>query len=224
MAGDRAKLYDRLTANITDAERLEILLENAFPRADCAGIAAALLRRFPGMNAVLSCTAEELTAADGIPADMAAYLVCVGRCLQGEEEERTAYIPDSTAFERYIAARLGREESECGELLVTDNAGRIARTYRFTSDSISFVKPDFGQLFKLLVKVRSGKAYLGHNHINLPPLPSAADDRFTLAVKELAEKCGVKFADHIIVNNLGETFSYAKSGRLAALARNPDAP
>ena len=58
---------------------------------------------------------------------------------------------------------------------------------------------DAGAIFREALKVGAEEIIVAHNHPSGNPTPSKADITVTAELKELAERLGVVFLDHIIV-------------------------
>ena len=58
---------------------------------------------------------------------------------------------------------------------------------------------DAGAIFREALKVGAEEIIVAHNHTSGNPTPSKADITVTAELKELAERLGVVFLDHIIV-------------------------
>ena len=82
--GHRRRLMEKLRRgdNLFEHELLEILLFNAYPRANVNPVAHALLQRFASINEVISADVDELMLVEGVGENAALYLKCVGECMR----------------------------------------------------------------------------------------------------------------------------------------------
>lgn len=212
----RRQLIERLDGGrLFEKDRLEILLDNAFPSADNAPVAERLLRCFPCIDAVLSAGEEELAAVEGLGRRYADYLICVGKCLRRQTEEAT--IESGEQFTALCRATFFGKDSELGAFFLVNKHGRVIKSEFFTSSSADFVRLEASEVFRLFSLYDCHGIYIAHNHVFGAAYPSAADDEMTGKLKSIAEKCGVKLIDHVIINSRGESFSYAQTGRLKKL-------
>lgn len=221
MADRRKGLLKRAAEAMTEKARLEILLENAFPDENCALLAERIAACFPSLYSVLTARPEELYAVEGMPACVADYLVCVGRCRRGKtfmSADAPKRIADRKTFGAFALNRLKDMDSECAIIVLVNRSGKVLSCGTFSSSSIQFVKMRPGKILELMSGINFSGAYLAHNHVNVPAAPSAQDNEFTAAMTEMTRKCSARLIDHVIVNNGGECFSYADSGRLAEIA------
>lgn len=215
---DRLQLFKKSKSAATERQRLEILLANLLPENAAAAAAERLAECFPSLDALLTAPAAEVLAVEGVPRRAAQYLICIGRCRQ-VADNFCGNAPPLTreGFAQFAAQRLKGRDNECGEIFLVGRSGKILKSRPFTSANIQFVRLNAADLFTLISDIDCRGAYLAHNHINCPALPSAEDDEFTRKLKAVCAKCGIRLFDHAIVNNFGEHFSYALSGRLEKL-------
>lgn len=209
----RRQLIERLDGGrLFERDRLEILLDNAFPSADNAPVAEKLLRCFPCIDAVLAASEEELAAVEGLGRRYTDYLICVGKCCRRQVAEQT--IENSGQFIELMRKNFLGKDSEQGAFYLVNKHGKVVKSEFFTSSSVDFVRLKASEVFRLFSLYDCYGIYIAHNHVFGAAYPSAADDEMTNKLKRIARKCGVKLIDHAIINSRGESFSYAQSGRL----------
>lgn len=231
--GHRSRMRSKLFAHgqrIFDTyELLEMLLYQVIPYRDTNPIAKRLLHTFDDLDGVLSATAEELAACDGIGAYASEFISEVGR------------------LSHIIGAELLSEDAP--ELSGYDDIGRYITDYfKDSSDKrVIALYFDSGMHLKCLKKLydleyESGgvkpKAFIdgaiecsasvvitAHNHPYGPFYPTQGDRATNEAVTSALTRSGIVHAEHYIVcgdqyagMGMLENFS-AKFSQMPALSR-----
>ena len=70
------------------------------------------------------------------------------------------------------------------------------------------------EVFRRAIMEGSAAIICGHNHPGGDLTPSQADIRTTDQLKEGGKLLGIRFLDHIIINNEGEHFSFQEAGMM----------
>lgn len=206
-----------LQGNLTECERLTLLLGNAYGGRDMSQTARALLATFPGVNDVLNANVAELTEVPGVSTGVAEYLIAVGAALKKIRLEECYSIDGEQAFLRVSANRLRDKENEFAEFYLADKKGKVFDVRTFTSGDADRVEMSTDELLKIFTSGGAKGVYFAHNHVNGGARPSHADDGITIRMILIAEICGTEFFDHAIVNSRGEQYSYLSSGRMEEL-------
>lgn len=69
------------------------------------------------------------------------------------------------------------------------------------------------EVFKAIVLANAAAFICVHNHLSGDPMPSPEDQEITRRLKELAELCGVRLLDHVVIGN-GKFISMLDDGYL----------
>ena len=105
-------------------------------------------------------------------------------------------------------------DQEHSLLLVTDTSYVLKGYKLLHSGSIDHAEIDLSILYRNLVLL-GGTGYIFiHNHPGSSVYPSSLDDSLTMSFIESAEIFGVRFLDHIIIDEKDNYYSYFQSGRL----------
>ena len=193
--GHRRRLMEKLRRgdNLFEHELLEILLFNAYPRANVNPVAHALLQL---------------------------YLKCVGECMRLKNNcDSFTVIRNAGEFMQFASVRLGGKTSEHLEFYFLDKACRVRRVYTFTDNDPQKVHVRPEELVKLISVSRPNGIYMAHNHVNNPCEPSEADDDMTKKVQLICSINNVRLYDHCILAPDG-IFSYFMSNRLDDIAQD----
>lgn len=220
--GHRRRLMEKLRRgdNLFEHELLEILLFNAYPRANVNPVAHALLQRFASINEVINADVDELMLVEGVGENAALYLKCVGECMRLKNNcDSFTVIRNAGEFMQFASVRLGGKTSEHLEFYFLDKACRVRRVYTFTDNDPQKVHVRPEELVKLISVSRPNGIYMAHNHVNNPCEPSEADDDMTKKVQLICSINNVRLYDHCILAPDG-IFSYFMSNRLDDIAQD----
>lgn len=217
----RKQYIDKLESGGVLYERdvLSIMLSNAYGGRDMSDIADRLLSRFPSIGAIMSADVAEITAVEGVSERVALYLKTLALLDRYNRENELKEIKGGEDFLSKIACRFSKSDDEQVEFYLVNARGKVIGVKQFTSHSAKNVELRTADFLAFLTDGRAHALYCVHNHVEGPCRPSAADDDITCKIALLSSTCNVQFVDHAIVNCKGEVFSYAKSGRLAALIK-----
>jgi len=217
MADYRKEFMEKLSCGrITECERMQILLSNAYFGKDMQKLAQRLLERFPSVNAVLSAEYVDLITVDGMTENVAMYLKAVYRLTEREARDGLK-ISNAEEFFSVVRRRFSGRDNEFAEIYLVGRTGKIKNLLCYTSDSATKVILPQDKISAEIVTTAPTSVYCAHNHICESLQPSFEDDDFTMLMVAICKFCGVKFCDHAIINCYGKIFSYRDSGRLAEL-------
>lgn len=195
---------------------LNIILGNAYGGKDMTAVADALLRRFPGVSAILDAEIEELLSVRGVTESVAAYLKTLDRARKFSEREEI-FINGTSECLEVARARFRGEQNECLELFFVNKSGKVIKIKRYTSDLPDKVEVSASVLLSELSSSGAHGLYVAHNHVNITAKPSPDDNNVTEKLLTACAICKINFFDHCIVSSNGEKFSYLESGLLKKL-------
>lgn len=187
---------------LLEAELLALVLRTGDGRQDALALARALLRRFGGLNGMLSQTAERLLEVHGLGASKVASLLAMRELLKRAElarvKKRNCKLQPTT-LGRYVSLRLARHRREVfGIVLLTSRMRFLAAEELFfgTIDRAS-VHPR--EVVERCLHHNAATVVLYHNHPSGDPQPSEMDKQITERLVKVLSEVGVKVVDHIVV-------------------------
>ena len=218
--GHRKRMIEKLQAGRLCAhEYLEVLLFNAMPRKNTNDLAHRLLAKFGSVSGVFQASVLQLCEVDGVGESLAAYICCVGRCMQYYVNEKIVNLPkhfSAESFLSFVKEEYARETKEVLDMYFIDGIGCIYKKKSFTSKSLYNVIVSPEALTQSFRKEHTSGIVLVHNHVSGDMTPSQKDDETTLDIWGLCVSNDVMFCDHIIYCPRG-MYSYMTSGRMQSI-------
>ncbi len=224
--GHRLRMYEKLKsypAMLADHEVLEILLFNALPRQNSNPLAHRLLEQFGSLPRILAADVNELMQVDGMGAQLAGYLKCVGVCFEKYQLDSQTQLPtkyDMVAFTEHLKEVFKGLEYEVFYVYVFDNKRRFLCRKTFTSLQKEVVDIAPKALTSLITEYAGKKFVLAHNHVVGKTLASVDDDNLTMQFQLLCSISNSQLLDHVIVGKDGKTYSYYETGRMAQISKD----
>ncbi|MGN0812316.1 MAG: JAB domain-containing protein [Candidatus Coproplasma sp.] len=200
---------------VYDKEVLTVLLSNAFSGLDAEKLVNNLLYTFPSVAAVLEADYAALMAVRGMTAQVAEYIVALGKVKRFSLQPLTA-VCDSEQLIEYGIGRCRGNDCEETELYCVNKSGKVIAHRVYKSDYMKKVELNFRTVAADITSSGASGFYILHNHVYGAVLPSEQDDIFTAKLLSVFSHGDIKFIDHCIVGER-EGFSYSKSGRLQLL-------
>lgn len=219
--GHRQRLLEKLqNEELSDVERLEILLFNAVPRRNTNDLAHRLLSHFESIADIFTASMKELSAIKGVGENVAAYLRCIGSffygsvCQKGEDWSKKMTRQDiiDNLNEHPIDALF-----ETAELYLLDENGYITSRH-VLQGGISSVNISVEWLSQILIEHAPAGVFLVHNHPGGTTEPSPGDENMTRQCQILCSMHNVMFCDHIIHTNKGVVYSYYDKGEMTEIS------
>ena len=201
--------------SFADHEVLELLLFYAIPRRDTKTLAYQLLQEFGSLENVLTAPVEKLEKVPGIGENAALFLNLIPavhtRLQRTQIPERILRSTDQAG--EYFAGLLRHERREVLYQLCIDKKGKILKYYRLSEGSLDLAVLDVRRVVENALLCDASGVLLAHNHPSGVALPSDADRRITLQVRDALRLMNITLIDHIIVAD-GDFVSMAASGDL----------
>lgn len=226
-AGHRRRLMDKLDAGgLCEHEYLEALLFNVIPRRNTNDLAHRLLARFGSVLGVLEAPFEALRKVEGVGAETASYLYCVGkfckeftRCDEGKRTFPKMYSHD--IFLPFIKRKYADLTYETLDLYLLDENGAIYRCKNFSTGHFGSVCIEPDDFARALLYEQPSGLIIVHNHPTGSCEPSDKDDTMTRTCRVFCLMHNVLLCDHYIYAPNG-VFSYYQSGRLKTLGEESE--
>ncbi len=205
--GHRARKKEQFRVHGLDAfadhEVLELLLFYAIPRVDVNPVAHRLMERFGSLNAVLSASAEELAAVEGVGEQAATLLSLlvpvVRRAFLDPRGGSGINLNGGERLGRYFTALFLGARQETFYEACLDAKGKLLRCYKIADGSVDAVNINIRRIVENALRCHASAVALAHNHPSGVALPSPDDNETTLAAYEALRTVGVTLLDHIIV-------------------------
>ena len=204
--GHRARKREQFRAHGLDAfsdhEALELLLYFAVPRADTNLLAHRLIARFGSLDGVLSATARELEAVEGVgecastlltlilPLSRRAYITAV---------RKPVILADTEAMGSYFLSLFLGMREERVYMACLDAKGKLLRCAAVADGRADTATLNLRRIVELAFQSNASAVVLAHNHPSGVALPSPDDNQTTLMAWDALRKVGVALLDHIIV-------------------------
>jgi DNA repair protein RadC len=219
--GHRTRMRARLLAAgpdaLADHEMLEMLLFLALPRRDTKPIARELLTRFGGFGAVVSASAAELRAVEGLGDAGTAALKLVQaaaiRLLRGELTAKPL-LRSWVALTDYLRAALGHEKTEQFRVLFLDARTRLLADEVMGRGTINHAPVYPREIARRALELHASTVILAHNHPSGTAEASRDDVAMTREVRRALQPLGVALHDHLIVTS-GQCISMQQQGLLS---------
>jgi DNA repair protein RadC len=219
--GHRSRVRARLLAAgpeaLADHEMLEMLLFLALPRRDTKPIARELLTRFGGFSRVITASAGELRAVDGLgDAGIAALKLAQAaavRLLKGELVGKPV-LRSWEALTNYLRVAFGQDRTEQFRVLFLDARAQLLADEIMGHGTINHAPVYPREIVRRALELHALTVILAHNHPSGSTDASRDDIAMTRDVRRALQSVGVVLHDHLIVT--GETcISMQAQGLLA---------
>ena len=197
----RQAFLNRDIDSMPEHEILELILFYAYSRRDTNEIAHRLIKTFGNLDAVMNAAYEDLLSVKDVGENAATLIVLFSRFSKRYMKNLSALKKDFTDEEitEHLKARFHGERSEVVVAIFCDSRGQYINTYeidRGTSTETAF-RPR--ELAEAAIRCGASKMILSHNHPQGFAVPSSADLRATIDLKDVFEQLDIQLLDHIIV-------------------------
>ncbi len=115
-------------------------------------------------------------------------------------------------FEDWDSDIIGLQESF--KVVLLNNSNKVKGIYQVSQGGITGTIVDLRILFAVVLKTVTIGIILCHNHPSGKLIPSEADKRLTIKIKNAADFLDIKVLDHLIIAPNGEYYSFADNGVL----------
>jgi DNA repair protein RadC len=185
-----------------DHHLLELILCYAIPRRDVKDISYALINRFGSFENVINAPIEELEEVEGI-GKSAAILINMFRTvpakIDGEICTKTKYLSNFEEAKTYVSRLLQRLDKEKVIAITLGSSLEILGCHTISVGTRASSSFEPKEIVSKALKDDAVSVILAHNHPGGSYLPSEADEKITLVIRDLLAPLGIQLADHIIV-------------------------
>lgn len=186
---------------LTDAELIALVLGTGRLGESAVRLAESLLREHGGLGGLTACDPVALAREPGVGeakgARVVASLALARRLAHTAESDDV--VRSSADVARVAAPLLSGRRHERVVVVVCGPGNRV-RARVVVADGAADAAPVPVREVLAEVLRRDGVAFaVAHNHPGGDPAPSDADRRTTAALVDAAERCGLRFLDHVVV-------------------------
>jgi len=204
----RRKLISFGSDIFNDHELLEMLLYSAIPLKNTNPIAIELIKRFRGLEGVLSASREELMAVDGIGEKAADLLLSVGAVEMSAEPFREAAPElcfDNWSFAgQYLVDHFDGATDYKTVLLLLNNSMEYLGIAQMTDTDYSSAAIKAKSFLDAALSVGASVAIVAHNHPYGPCIPSRGDLETNSMIASAYASAGILLIEHYII--LGDKY------------------
>ena len=209
--------------NLSDVNRLELLLFYALPRQDTNPLAHALLQDFGSLSAVLDASVERLMEVEGVGPNTAALIRLVSElnaCAEQEKaQNRSQGILDTTSkCAEYLLPCFFGLSAEVVYLLCLDARCKLLACRKLGEGSVNAADVSVRKIVETALHHNAASVVLAHNHPAGLCRPSDEDENTTLRVWRALHAVNIQLVDHIVVSGT-EYFSMADRGFFESFLR-----
>lgn len=208
----REAFLKRDIETMADHEILELILFYAYSRRDTNEIAHRLINTFGNLEAVMNASYDELLKVKDVGENAASLIILFSRFSKHymiKASELKKEVSDEQLND-FLKARFHNERNEIIVVVLCDSRGQYINTIsleRGTSGETYF-RPR--EIVEAAIRCSAAKVILAHNHPRGFAVPSQADLKATVDIKDLLSQLDIELADHIIVAG-NDSFSMRSS-------------
>ena len=209
--------------NLSDVNRLELLLFYALPRGDTNPLAHALLQDFGSLSAVLDASVERLMEVEGVGRSTAALIRLVSElnaCAELEKaRNRTQGILDTTGkCADYLLPCFFGLSAEVVYILCLDARCKLLACRKLGEGNVNAANVSVRKIVETALHYNAASVVLAHNHPAGLCRPSEEDESTTLRIWRALDAVNVQLVDHIVVSGT-EYYSMADRGFFESFLR-----
>lgn len=202
----RAKqsFLDGAGPSMPDHNLLELLLFYSIPRRDVKPIAYNLINRFGSLKNVLCAPEGELMAVDGVGESTVILFKAIKALYERIELNKNKNIrvlENSDVTAEYAKNLLSSSDVERIVVISLNNNLGVINYHFVSSGTVNHTYVDPAKIIEYVLTDKAANVVIAHNHPDGDCIPSAADINFTLEIKGLLGKLGIRLIDHVIVTN-----------------------
>lgn len=198
----RQSFLNRDIDTMPEHEILELILFYAYSRRDTNEIAHRLIKTFGNLDAVMNAEYEDLLSVRDVGENAATLIVLFSRFSKRYMKNSNALKKEFTGEEiiNHLKARFHGEKSEVVVAIFCDSRGQYIKTFEIDRGSSTETAFRPRELAEAAIRCGASKMILSHNHPQGFAVPSSADLRATIDLKDIFEQLDIQLLDHIIVS------------------------
>lgn len=216
----RERLWERGASGLRTAELLAILLRTGTAGRSAVEIADDLLAKFQSLDRLARAEVRQIAKVKGVGPAKAVQIKAAFELGTRWARDRTESLPMDRPeqVEAFLGDELRLLDYESLRVLILDARLKLREVKEISRGSLNETTAHPRDVMEAVVLGRGYGFVLVHNHPSGDPAPSAADQAFTLRLREAAQLLQVQFVDHVIIGRAGATrpgfYSFAQAGYL----------
>ncbi len=214
-AGHRERLKEKLqNGQITDYEKLELLLTYAIPRRDVRPLSRQLLERYGGVYHVLRAPYEELITIPGVGRNTALLIKLfyeLDLVSYRERAEKLNYLFEEKFRQDYCRSLAKNKNIEEFFVLYLGENMHLIHQEVHSRGTIDHTAAYPREILKTAIRVNALGVILVHNHPLSDNNFSQDDVALTNEIEGLLNTVDIKLVDHFVVTHSGIVHSYRAS-------------
>lgn len=218
--GHRSRLKEKLIhgngTDLSDYERLEMILALAIPRRDVKPLAKELLAEFKTLPSVLNASLEQLQNISGVKEHTYYVFKLLTTTAQRLTQIEASKEPVLDKWEKlldYCYVRFAHKKNEYFHVLFLNGRHQIIADEELQKGTINHTPIYPREILKRALILEATGVILIHNHPSGDPKPSQEDIDQTLSLKTILKTSDIFIDDHLIIGKNG-IFSFRQYGLL----------
>lgn len=213
--GHRERLKEKFLSNqLTDTEKLELLLTYAIPRCDVRILSRQLMEHFGSVYSVLHAPFEELVAISGVGRSTAILIKLFhDMCLISYtyQAKSDTYLSDDKFLHEFCRSLVITSRVEEMHVLFLGGNMRLIKDEVHSRGTLDETGVYIREICARALALNAISVILVHNHPASDNDFSSDDASVTQLLKYALQSIGVALLDHILVTANGVIYSFAES-------------
>lgn len=218
--GHRARLKEKFLLSsgheLTDYERLEMILALAIPRKDVKPLAKQLLKEFKTLPGVLYADPEQLQEIPGIKQSSCYVFKLFTTTAQRLAQIEISQAPILNKWEKlldYCYLKLAQEKNEHFHVLYLNTRHQLISDEEHQKGTVNHTPIYPREILKRALILEASGVILVHNHPSGDSKPSQEDIKHTRGLRDILKTSDISIHDHLIIGKNG-IFSFRQFGLL----------
>ena len=211
------ELYHNKFVGIDDYKVLEYILFSVIPIKDTNPIAHQLISSFGSFANVCDADLEDLKSIKGMTNRAAQLLVdlpYILRNYQISKQQPKQILACTQDIFNYLGSAICHLPEEEFYAICLDNGNHVINRKMIARGTDSEVSVRVNDVVKFAISMKAKKVIFLHNHPTTSVDPSVEDLDTTQKLFNSLSFHNIELAEHLIVNYMGDCFSFSKSGML----------
>lgn len=216
----REKLASLGAAALADAELIAIILRTGMQGASAIDLGRQMITKYGSLSGVARCSVAELASIKGVgPAKAVQLVAAFGLASRLAREALTRQKIDSPDLVySLLGAEMRQLTRESLRVILLDTKLHLLRVHEVSLGSLNESVAHPREILQPAILYSAYAFILVHNHPSGDPLPSDADRRLTMRLREAAQLMQINMFDHIILGSADggrkPYFSFKEAGIL----------
>lgn len=222
--GHRNRLRERmlkLDYDTADHELLEYILQQPIKRKDTNELAHRLLLHFGSFAKICDASIEELMQVDSVGRSTAIFLTRMPKIFQAYKQAKTEakpYIDNQKDVYNYLGQSIEHLPTEEFYIICLNAVQKVICYKKVSAGDGTMVAFNVKQVADFCKNMNATSVVMVHNHPTGSATPSVQDVEATKQLYFNLAFSGISLVEHLVVNYLGETYSFSKEGLIQKFA------